>query len=75
MRPPSTRPPHVPDPPHEGCIEGGDSGEEEGATGPATTDEARSYLDLFLHTCRVHYFVCSNLFMYFRIQFLIISHL
>jgi hypothetical protein len=75
MRPPSTRPPHVPDPPHEGCIEGGDSGEEEGATGPATTDEARSYLDLFLHTCRVHYFVCSNYFMYFRIQFLIISHL
>jgi hypothetical protein len=47
------RPPHVPDPPHEGCTGGGDSGEEEGAPGPATTDEAQSYLDLFL-TLVVH---------------------
>jgi hypothetical protein len=31
---------------HEGCIEGGGSGEDEGAPRPATTDEARSYLDL-----------------------------
>jgi hypothetical protein len=30
-RSPSKRPPQVPDPPHEGCTEGGDSGEEEGA--------------------------------------------
>jgi hypothetical protein len=74
-RSPSTRPPHVPDPPHEGCTEGGGSGEEEGAPGPATTDEGQSYLDLFLDTCCVHYFVCSNYFMYFRIQFLVISHL
>jgi hypothetical protein len=67
--------PHVPDPPHEGCIEGGGSGEEEGAPGPATTDETRSYLDFYLDSCRVHYVVCSNYFMYFRIQFPVISHL
>jgi hypothetical protein len=61
-RSPSTIPPHVPHPPHKGCTEGGGSGEEEGAPGSATTDEARSYLDLFFltlvffDTCRVHYF-------------------
>jgi hypothetical protein len=48
------RPPHVPHPPHEGCTEGGDGDEEEGAPGAATTDEARSYLDLFFDTCRVN---------------------
>jgi hypothetical protein len=46
--PPTTRGPH------EGSTEGGGSGEEEGAPGPATTDEARSYLDLFFNTCRVN---------------------
>jgi hypothetical protein len=51
----STRLPHVPHPPHEGCTEGGGSDEEEGARGPAATDEARSYLDLFFYTCRVNY--------------------
>jgi hypothetical protein len=68
MRSPSMRPPRAPDPPHEGCTEGSASGEEEEAPGPATTDETRSYLDLYLDTCRVHYFVCSNYFMYFHIQ-------
>jgi hypothetical protein len=33
-RSPSKRPPHISDPPHEGCTEGGGSGEEEGAPGP-----------------------------------------
>jgi phosphotransferase system glucose/maltose/N-acetylglucosamine-specific IIC component len=28
------------------------------------TVEAQSYLDLYLDTYRVHYFVCSNYFMY-----------
>jgi hypothetical protein len=56
MRSPSTRPPHVPQPPHEGRREGGSSDEEEGAPVPATTDETRSYLDLFLDTRCVHYF-------------------
>jgi hypothetical protein len=46
-RSPSTRPPHVPHPPHDCCREAGGSGEEEGVPGPATTDEAQSYLDLF----------------------------
>jgi hypothetical protein len=46
-RSPSTRPPPIPHPPHEVCTEGGGSGEEEGAPRPATTDEARLYLDLF----------------------------
>jgi hypothetical protein len=74
-RSPSKRTPHVPDPPHEGCTEGGGGDEKEGAPGPATTDEARSYLDLFLDTCRAHYFVYCNYFMYFHIQFPVISHL
>jgi hypothetical protein len=67
-RSPSTRPPHVPDPPHEGCTEGGGSGEEEGAPGPPTTDETRSYLDLYLDTCRVQY-LCLFVFscLLFRI--------
>jgi hypothetical protein len=43
--------------------------------GPPRTDETRSYLDLYLDTCRVHYFICSNSFMYFRIQLHVISHL
>jgi hypothetical protein len=50
-RSPSTRPPHVPDPPQEGCTEGASSGEEEGAPGPPTIDETRSYLDFYLDTC------------------------
>jgi hypothetical protein len=74
-RSPSTRPPHVPDPPHEGCIEGGGSAEEEGASGHPTTDETWSYLDLYFDTCRVQYFICSNYFMYFRIQLPAILHL
>jgi hypothetical protein len=47
--------PHVRDSPHEGCTEGGGSGDEEGAPAPPppTTDETRSYLDLYLDTCRV----------------------
>jgi hypothetical protein len=53
-RSPSTRPLHVPHPPHEGCTEGGGSGEEEGAPGPATTDKAVVFR--FLDTCCVHYF-------------------
>jgi hypothetical protein len=73
-RSPSTRRPHVPDSPHEGCTEGGGSGEEEGAPAPPT-DETQSYLDLHLDTCRVQYFVCSNYFMYFHIRLPIISHL
>jgi hypothetical protein len=78
MRSPSTRPPHVPHPPHEGCTQdSGDSGngEEEGAPGPAMTDEARSYLDLFfLHlSCELLLFVVIKLcifvfnFLLFRI--------
>jgi hypothetical protein len=60
---------NIPYPPHEGCTEGRGSSEEEGSLGPATTDEAQSYLD------RVHCFVCSNYFMYFHIRFPVISHL
>jgi hypothetical protein len=45
------KPRHVPYPPHEGNIEGGDNDEKEGASGSATTDETQSYLDLFLDTC------------------------
>jgi hypothetical protein len=44
---------HVPDPPHEGCTRGSNSGEEEGAQGTPTTDETRSYLDLYLDTFHV----------------------
>jgi hypothetical protein len=47
-RSPSTRPPHIPDPPHEGCTEGGGISEEEGAPGPPMTDEKRSYSTLFV---------------------------
>jgi hypothetical protein len=70
-RSPSMRPPHVPHPPHEGYTEGGGSS----AQGPATTDEARSYLDLFFEhlSCTLLFFVLINLciflfgFLLFRI--------
>jgi hypothetical protein len=45
------------------------------STRAPTTDEARSYLDLFLNTCLVHYFVCANYVMYSRIQFYVSLHL
>jgi hypothetical protein len=57
------------------CTEAGGSGEEEGAPGPATTDEARSYLDLYFGqlSCTLLLFVLIKLciflfrFLLFRI--------
>jgi hypothetical protein len=60
MQSPSTRPSHVPHPPYEGCTEGGSSGEEEGAPGPATTEEAQSYSDLFFGHLSCKLIFCCN---------------
>jgi heme/copper-type cytochrome/quinol oxidase subunit 2 len=67
--------PHVPDPPHEGCTEGGDSSEEEGAPGPVTTDEVQSYLDLFLTLVVYITLFVLNILYIFIFSFPVISRL
>jgi hypothetical protein len=84
--PPSRRPedaiaihetPSRTSPPHEGCTKDGGSGEEEGAHGPATTDEARSYLDLFFGhlSCKLLLYIVINLciFVFSLVLFCIYS--